>query len=266
MILFVCLPLAAFTNPVEARENVTCGRLNEQVTVDGRWTTVDEWTDAVEVSLVFTQGSGKAYSKAKYDDNYLYVLIDFVSDQQTQGGDMAMVAVDPKNNRGSDPQTDDFTLVFRWNTPTQSVSLIGWGTGGQESVWGNLGEGFNAACSNNAENDPYGKAPHLTYEFQIPMKLTSPTGAGSFSLSATGFGIGVSAFNGQTGACAWPGGVDLAVPEGYASVTFTTKVVPEFSTAMSIVLFLVLAVATILLRHPSRQRIGRASLERSSLT
>ncbi|MFH0848380.1 MAG: hypothetical protein V1857_02610 [archaeon] len=246
--------MTAFISPVEARETVTCGRLNKQVTVEGKWTNVDEWTDAMEISLVFLQGSGKAYIKAKYDDNYLYLLVDFVSDQESQTSDMVVIAVDPKNDGGLNPQKDDFTLSFTWNTPTQYVRLLGWGTGTEDLLWGDMGGAFNAAASNNVENDPYGKSPHLIYEFQIPVKLTSATGGGTFVMSPTGIGIGVSAYDRLANSCLWPNGFDPGIPDKYAEMSFMTQVVPEFSTAISVVLFLVLAVATIVLRHPANRK------------
>jgi len=242
-LLLLCVPSITFTSPVEARETITCGKLDNPVTIDGRWTNEHEWVDAFELSIGFAQGSGEAYFKAKHDNNYLYALIDFVSDVESQEADVGAVAIDSKNNGGSTPQTDDFVLLGRWNSPTEFANVIAWGTG---TAWGEfmgLTGGFKVACSKNAANDAYSSSSHLIYEFQIPMSELNPTG----------IGIYVAAFDREVNKGAWPW-APMENPSQYGYMKFTSQVIPEFSTTTSMVLLLLLGVTSLVLQCPKAFR------------
>jgi len=241
--LLLCIPSIAFTFPVEARETITCGKLDNPVTIDGKWTNEHEWVDAFELSIGFAVGSGEAYFKAKHDDDSLYALIDFVSDVESQEADSGFIAIDSENNGGSAPQIDDFALLGRWNSPTQYSAVIAWGTGTAWGDWTGLTGAFKVACSKNADKDPYSTSPHLVYEFQIPMNKLNPTGIGIF----------IAAFDREVNKGAWPW-APMENPSQYNYMEFTTQVIPEFSTATSIVLFLLLGIATFVLRSPKAFR------------
>ncbi len=236
--LLLCFPLIGFTSPVEARETITCGKLDNPVTIDGKWTNEQEWVDAFEISIGFFQGSGEAYFKAKHDDNYLYALVDFVSDVESQEFDMGFVAVDSKNNGGSTPQTDDFMLAGRWNSPTNFNSIIAWGTG---TAWGSpsgLTGGLKVACSKDAANDPYSSSSHLMYEFQIPMSELNPTAIGIFA----------AAVDREVNKGIWPM-TPAENPSQYGYMEFTAQVIPEFFAPAPIVLPLLLGVISLVLRY-----------------
>jgi len=239
--LLLCFPLIGFTSPVGARETITCGKLDNPVMIDGKWTNEEEWVDAFQVSIGFAQGSGEAYFKAKHDDNNLYALIDFISDVESQEADSGGVIIDSKNNGGSTPQTDDFILLCRWNSLTQYSAVIAWGTGTAWGDWTGLTGGFKVVCSKNAANDPYSSSSHLIYEFQIPISQLDPTGVG----------ILVFAFDREVNKGAWPY-ADSQNPSQYNYMKFVTQVIPEFSTATSMVLLLLLGVASLVLRYPKR--------------
>jgi hypothetical protein len=217
--------------------NVTCGALQNPVTIDGKWTNKNEWADAFEVSVGFVKGSGEVHFKAKHDDNFLYALVDFVSDSEIQTADMGAVVIDPGNDAGSAPQIDDFVLMGRWNSPTQFFSGTAYGTG---TAWGNpgaLGAGFNVASSKMADNDPYSASSHLIYEFQVPMSRVTPTGIGVY----------VAAFDRDVNIAAWPL-APMEVPSQYGYMQFTNQVVPEFPMGTTVILLMLLAAAGVLLR------------------
>jgi hypothetical protein len=221
--------------------NVTCGTSQNPVTIDGKWTTQGEWTDAVDFSLLFVQGSGEVYFKAKHDDHYLYALIDFVSDAQIQAQDNGDVIFDTKNDGGSATQTDDFLVMGRWNSPSQFVSVKTSGTG---SGWGSfqgLTTGFKVASSNDATNDPYSSSSHVIYEFQIPMSALNPSGVGIY----------VAAFDRAVNIAAWPLG-PAEVPSDYGYMEFTNQVVPEFPMGTAVILLLLLGAAGVILRFPRK--------------
>ena len=74
-----------------ARDSLAVPRLVNPVTMDGKWTTLDEWSDAQRLSMHVAEGpESTGFLRIKNDDQYLYLLVDFVSDttpaiRQTRG-------------------------------------------------------------------------------------------------------------------------------------------------------------------------------------
>ena len=80
-VLALVLVLSSAPNTYAVRESVQVTRLANAVTIDGRWTTSDEWSDTYRVSMYLVQGSqGTAYVRFKHDADSLYILVDFISD------------------------------------------------------------------------------------------------------------------------------------------------------------------------------------------
>ena len=230
--------------PVQAKQTIICGMLANPVTMDGKWTTSIEWKDALEMSIGFVKGSGEGYFKAKHDQNYLYVLIDFVSDTASQANDWAALAMDVSNDGGSAPQTDDLLLMGRWNSPTDFISVMTAGTGTAWGSWGGLTSGVKVAASRDASNDPYSTSSHLIYEFQVPMS----------KLNAAGTGVEGVASDREVNMGAWPLN-PMEAPSGYAYMTYSSEVLPEFST-VALTLPLLLAAVIFVLRFIGRQSVS----------
>jgi hypothetical protein len=245
-IALLCIAsLGSSIQPVQAKQTIACGMLANPVTIDGKWTTSIEWKDALEMPIGFVKGSGQAYFKAKHDQNYLYVLIDFVSDTASQANDWAALAIDVNNDGASTPQTDDLLLMGRWNSQTDFITAMTTGTG---TAWGSwvigLTGGFSVAASSDTSNDPYSTSPHLIYEFQVPMS----------KLNATGIGIEGVASDREVNMGAWPLN-DMNAPSGYAYMTYSSEVLPEFPT-VALTLPLLLAAAIFVLRFKGRRSMA----------
>lgn len=153
------------------------------VTIDGKWTTPDEWNDAVEVPMEYSpwgdhNANGTTYLKVKHDGSYLYVLVDYVSDTTPYSPGIGYwwegvsVCFDPERNGGWKPQSDDYLYNIgvatgqqykakvevsggKWNWPSQTDTseII------QKSI----------VFSSDTTNDPYTTAKHSIYEFKIPL-------------------------------------------------------------------------------------------------
>ena len=110
---------------------VTCGMLQNPVVIDGKWTTSVEWSDTAEIVLTkssrynYYVQSGEAYCRVKRDDNYLYVLLDSVSDTKAgrvvssgnaRAWDYLSFFIDVNNDGGWHPQTDDVHYRATWST------------------------------------------------------------------------------------------------------------------------------------------------------
>jgi hypothetical protein len=147
------------------------------VQIDGKWTTQDEWADAVEEALVCVQGDGIGYMRVKFDEKMLYVLGDFPTDTTTDffptSGDPsgAYLSIDTIGDAGEEPKTDDYMLDVRWKTDKPEFTVSG-GTG---SRWGEFKVPdlslFAASCQFEGANDPHSKEGHAVYEFAISKSL-----------------------------------------------------------------------------------------------
>jgi hypothetical protein len=245
--LLCIVSLASLVHPVQARESISCGALANPVTIDGKWTNADEWKDTFEVTLPFVKGSGEAYFRAKHDQNYLYALVDFVSDATSQANDWGALAIDPSNKAQSTPRTDDFLLIGRWNSPSDFLIGMAWGTG---TAWGapsfGLTGGFKVASSTNVGNDPYSASSHVIYEFQVPMS----------KLSTAGIGIAAVASDRDVNMGGWPMG-PLEEPSNYAYVTFSSQVLPEFPM-VTVALPLLFIAAVFVMRYRGRPKEASA--------
>ena len=166
-------------NSALAKEKLDCFTFTNKIIVDGKWTTLDEWDDAIEETLDFGKGSGEAYLRVKHDAENLYVLVDFLTYYEIKTGDSCMVVLDTKHDGGSMIQPDDLAVLIRWNTPTEIYPAIQWE--GWVADWEFLPSDFEVNSSIDAEQDPYSTTPHLIFEFKIPKS--------SFKSSSTTLGF-----------------------------------------------------------------------------
>ena len=165
--IFICFSMMlVLVNTVLAKEKIDCFTFTNEITVDGKWTSSDEWDDSVEEILSFGNGSGDAYLRIKHDVENLYVLIDFVTYNDVKTGDGCVVILDTENDGGSSIKSDDLSVVIRWNSPNNIFTGIQWE--GWWNEWENLPVDFEADSSTEAEYDLYSTNPHLVFEFKIP--------------------------------------------------------------------------------------------------
>ena len=126
-VLAVVLTLSSAPNTYAVRESGRVTRLANAVTIDGRWTTSEEWSDTSRVSMYLVQGSqGTAYVRFKHDADFLYILVDPISDTtearlQTDGqpaADQLNMGIDKDVN---DTKTSpDVIIQLSWNNGKSS--------------------------------------------------------------------------------------------------------------------------------------------------
>jgi hypothetical protein len=146
-----------------------------EVTIDGKWTTQDEWSDAEEV-LVYGRSHIKFHKTLigvyliKDDNKFLYVMIDFVGDKTLEENDSGSIRFDINNDKANSPQSDDIMIVLKWTA--KSVKETIWkGNGRDWSLVEDLPYKIEIASTNDQENGPYYGSPHIIYEFAIPREL-----------------------------------------------------------------------------------------------
>jgi len=180
--IFVVLAILALSigtnNLVQSeKEPLSIIILNSQhsVEIDGLWTSKTEWVDASETRIDNNELS--AYVRAKHNQAYVYLLIDFLSDHGLEAsGDFAVVCFDTKNNAGNAPLPDDYCFYRITRTGDFIDGIIqgngmDWTVLQEAETWDPYDEKFDAAMSSSHMNDPYDSVnTHVIYEFRIPIE------------------------------------------------------------------------------------------------
>jgi hypothetical protein len=158
-----------------------------KIIIDGKWTEKNEWSDASEFS--YQRGKNVfGYFLIKDDGEFLYVMIDFVSDRTIDDQDIGRLRFDTENDKGwgnlsgcqingscvgepgMAPMQDDYMIDLIWNEGSANQIIFK----GSGTEWIPLKENnpaVQAATSNDSNNNPYSNMPHLIYEFAIPRQL-----------------------------------------------------------------------------------------------
>ena len=143
----------------------------DKVIFDGRWSYETEWKRSSLDTLSYDDGT-YIQLRTAHQDNFIYVLVDAVSDIYLDKGiDRAMVCFDTNNDKSLLPNSDDYCFVV---TLDEKESLVLQG-GSLESeghfIKITSPDGFIGISNVSDENDRYSKIPHTSYEFRIPTDL-----------------------------------------------------------------------------------------------
>jgi hypothetical protein len=151
--------------------------------IDGQWTISSEWTDASEFKL-FT-GDSNAYFRSKENSSYLFLLVDFVSDQTGSLSDSIATFdycgffFDVANDGGFYPKSDDYFLSHYYISSTYKSGLqtyVSQGTGSnkEDNNWKQIEtpQGFILERGFSSTNDPYQSSKnHRIYEAAVPLSF-----------------------------------------------------------------------------------------------
>lgn len=147
--LVILLILVAFLSPPARAYSgaLLSYPLENPVTIDGKWTTDREWSDAYQdlfaPAIGYRAGSGHEKVPVdiriclKHDESKLYILVDFISDPRVNFGsnnpDSAWFYLDTLGNGGSKLQEDDVVAMIFWERINSSdvavLHFLKYGTG-----------------------------------------------------------------------------------------------------------------------------------------
>lgn len=151
--------------------------------IDGKWTTPDEWSDASQTTI--GSGNNVMILLVKHDRDYLYIMGDMIRDFSENRSVFSMV-LDTNNNGGSTPDSEDVFLgtyyidaaMIRaeWAGPEkkyttanekgEKIPFVGW------LFLSGPAPGSARATSLSSTNDPFESTlPHKIFEFKIPFSL-----------------------------------------------------------------------------------------------
>jgi hypothetical protein len=218
---------------------IACPPSWSSVTIDGKWTTSEEWADALTVTLAKSISSSRnatAYLYAKHDDSNFYFLVDFVSATSLNAAyDGAAITIDPLHNGGNGPQPDDRRFDSTWTGGQMAV-----GTGAAEWNWDNpLPQGVEIDMS--VTNSSNLSQQHEVSEFKIPFSVfpelqdTIGFAAAAYAGSSTSFKLAI-----------WPEPHYRDIPNTWGELTVSSEPIPEFELVPFVMVIGIVATLVIL--------------------
>jgi hypothetical protein len=246
--------LATYAGPVKAvnpnyTQTVYAGSID--ATIDGKWTSNDEWDDA---------GTSQISANAVFRDKYWLVmsgttffvydeyLVEFFSDKTNDTGDYVQILYDTASNGGSAPQTDDLRMDYVGHNGTVKT-YVGTGTGWTAGTVNDLQVAELVSISKlNGTN------PHWTAEFRVE-KTTNNMGINNDIMVAV-----YDASNPSAGVQTWPPGASANVPDGWGlNDASALSPIPEGLGIGSTVILASVAVLFGFYSLRKRSRTGRSS-------
>ncbi|UCC57592.1 MAG: hypothetical protein JSW14_04200 [Candidatus Bathyarchaeum sp.] len=193
-------------------------------TIDGVWTSEDEWTDG-EITVIGEDVAFRSTWDMGGPDVTTHWIIEFFSDTTNDTGDYWQVCFDGDQSGGTAPQVGDYMCNITGHTDL--VWYAGDGTGWTEVAL----DASEIEWANSLSDSPTNSTSHWILEFQI-LKNT-----GSVQLSIYwNFRLAVyDASNPGAGVLAWPP-THPDVPYGWGIENYSSDPIPEGLTFAVMVL------------------------------
>jgi hypothetical protein len=212
-------------------------------TIDGMWTSEDEWTDG-EITMI---GEDIAF-RSTWDmatDVMTRWIVEFFSDTTDDPDDVWQVCIDGYPAGDSTPQAGDFK--FEITGHTDLVWYEGDGTGWTEVEL----DASEMEWANSLSESPTNSTPHWILEFQIPKN------AGTVLMDIT-WDIRVAAYDGgnpDAGFLAWPEGSDADAPDTWGLENYQMANIPEGLSfgVMALLSSVAVIATTVVLRKRSKK-------------
>jgi len=213
---------------------ITISESMENVVFDGKWTFYSEWKAS---SLVeFQNNNGSAYIRSAHQGNFIYVMLDVVSDSTIDTNqDFAMICFDTQSDQSTSPDENDYCFKT-FLASTRARTLQGSATSNNFIIIDNP-SGLVALGNSSDENDRYSKNPHASYEFRIPVDFVGRTDHYGFYLEIFDYSKNTRHF--------WPPSVTIEDDEKIASPSLwgvlysPDKSLPEYEIPLLVFFFAV---------------------------
>ena len=213
------------------------------VTVDGKWTSSSEWSDAWIITHFSATNAMWAYKMDANSGTYLMSFLLESPDNTNDAGDKWTICLDGSANGGTAPQTDDDKIEITGHT-TLNV-YVGNGTG-----WSPLATSA-VTWKDSLATSAYITANHYILEVQIDKASIGSWGANP---PPTGVYIAMSDASNATNSVAWPP-TSPDNPSRWGLITDYTTTLPESINAGFVVLLSSVAVVAgfyILRKRPTK--------------
>lgn len=211
-------------------------------TIDGKWTTADEWTDGPVMAM--SNNASFTYNM-DFTSYTIQWLVEVFTDNTNDAGDYWQICLDPDNSGGSTPQTGDFKIEITGHTALKIFQGNGTGwteiLGTNELVW-----------VDTISNSTWNSAPHWILEISDPDKTT-----GTIVTPAPSNGMRVAVYDATTGkTSSWAPDSSANVPNEWGVISgYSQTPIPE---GLSFGLLVLLSSAALIVGYFSfrKKRIG----------
>ena len=187
-------------------------------TVDGTWTSPDEWTDAPILNM-----TGNATGQFGYNIDFntygLNWLVEIFTDNTNDTGDYCQICTDDSNSGGSAPDSGDFMIEIIGHT-TMTVYQ------GNGAGWSEVApEAGELTWSNTIDASPLNSTPHWIIE----VVLASKTSGIVQVPNAPPTGLRIATYDANTSTlAAWAPESSADVPDSWGLVSgFSQDPIPE---------------------------------------
>jgi hypothetical protein len=202
-----------------------------EVTVDGEWTSTDEWTDGEPENL---SDGGRFVYKMWYSTMTSEWLAEFFDDTTDDAGDIWQICLDDQNGGGTAPQTGDYMIEITGHTTMKAYE-------GNGAGWTEITDASEVEWDDSITATPWNSTPHWVLE------VSDIKTAGSIQIpSAPPTGMRVAAYDADTETwVSWAPDSSEDVPDEWGIVWDydSNPYIPEAFTIGVVVLLSSVAVA-----------------------
>ncbi len=206
-------------------------------TVDGKWTSSGEWTDAmIPPSLPATFQWRESWNQP--GDIIQYFLVEAFTDNTNDPGDYVQLCYDRNADGGTAPQTDDIRVDYVGHNVSGLTLYTGNGTGWTKFT--SYTYGVDVQVAETLGSSPLNSNAHWIVELFVDKSKSE------FDISSSGYmpGIRVAVYdasNSAAGVQSWPPST-VDVPNNWGQEIGTLENIPESLTIVAIVLLSSVAV------------------------
>jgi hypothetical protein len=197
-------------------------------TVDGRWTTTEEWADTPATPMSGNATGMFGYNIQDFTNYGLEWIIEIFTDNANDTGDYWQICLDDQNTGGTAPQPGDYMIEIIGHTTLKVYE----GTGsGWSEVTPASGE---ITWSNTINTSPWNSTPHWILEI-----VDSSKTAGTVQVpNPPPTGMRVAAYDANTSTlAAWAPNSRANVPDEWGLISgYSTTPIPEGLNLVAVIL------------------------------
>jgi hypothetical protein len=245
--------------------------MKNNVVVDGKWTTHDEWTDSVELPLRALNGTILGYLRMKYGNQSLYLLADIFSKPYLQGNgcssnstivDIAWILLDPTRVANLSLSSNQFAFTITGDFQKNGDPCYHNVWRGRTNGWASIGSwhfsspwlgSFERIDSLQSSYDPYSLQTHLVIEALITWPIPSVPATNPFGFMFYFYSSRNPAFP----QISWPSHGTSTVPASWGDLivpSTETTIFTPYLVALIIAVAIIIAIAGTYLTMRTRLR------------
>ena len=233
---------------------ITKSNSMKEINFDGKWTFYQEWKQTSWNPIKF-DGNIVFHLRTAHQGNFIYVLIDDISDTNTNiGSDKATVCIDSKNNKSKFLDNDDYCFIVQLEERNFIDTLLNKQDSfviqgdSQSKSFKELEKikvkEFVGIGAMSDKEDKYSSISHASYEFKIPIELIG---------RSDNYGFYVNVFDASSNVVySWPEDIklesfDISSPSLWGNLISPDKSLLENSESESVDFFVILLVMALVI-------------------